>query len=597
MKIIGLYIYPETPSNISKRLEPGWYPFVESEFDIDNPQNPPVINGGPEKFFYTSNEKLNINISVIVGKNGSGKSTLSEIVLNLINNLCFHILKEGDIEDILKLSLVKNIYAELFYEKDDNIYSIKNDDTTTTLSIFTSSGRQELDLKNKYVLSEHLFYTLSLNYGLYSFNQSNICGFVNKVKGSDYEYWFDRFFHRIDGYRLPLTIIPDRYKGCIDVNRENTLANQRLCAISLYLKIKGKKRLIKEYEPVAIRYAYQGFSREEAMAKTHAVIQIGDNPDTIEELFDSIHSEWSNKLSSTIHRNLDMDLIESSLNYITYKTLKICVMYPFYRKYITEREDNSFSELIDNLLEDKSHITLKIRCVINFLKDDFYIHTPVSRVTVEDIINKYDPKDFNDLQGILPPPFFYYEMEYISKRIQNSINKQNYLTIYSLSSGERQQLYYISSVLTHLANLSSIPVKDLNRVAYHHINIIMDEVELYFHPEYQRTFIYRLIEALSTGIIDSRRIRSVNIICVTHSPFILSDIPEGNVLYLGEKSKDKNNTMKTFGANIYDLLKDGFFMEVGMGEFSLNKIKEIFKVSEIVDIEEKRSLYHEKKRN
>ncbi|MEA3553669.1 MAG: hypothetical protein U9R39_04590, partial [Campylobacterota bacterium] len=62
-------------------------------------------------------------------------------------------------------------------------------------------------------------------------------------------------------------------------------------------------------------------------------------------------------------------------------------------------------------------------------------------------------------------------------------------------------------------------------------------------------------------------------------PFILSDLPKENVIFLedGEQKypfKDK----QTFGANIHTLLSHGFFMNDGlMGEFAKNKINNVIK--------------------
>ena len=149
-----------------------------------------------------------------------------------------------------------------------------------------------------------------------------------------------------------------------------------------------------------------------------------------------------------------------------------------------------------------------------------------------------------------------------------------------LSSGERQFAYMMSTYIYHLFNLESIALtkiralsgggrgqqSDTNRIAYRMINLIFDEMELCFHPEYQRTFVKRLTNLL----IDSKlnTIFSINIILTTHSPFVLSDIPLSNILFL-KKGKVANNavTINPFGANVNDILKQSFFLENGfMGE-------------------------------
>lgn len=70
-------------------------------------------------------------------------------------------------------------------------------------------------------------------------------------------------------------------------------------------------------------------------------------------------------------------------------------------------------------------------------------------------------------------------------------------------------------------------------------------------------------------------ISGINLLFATHSPYILSDIPDNYVLKL-EKGKPDYSTFLTFGANIHDLLRRSFFMKKGvMGEFAKNQIKDL----------------------
>ena len=72
-------------------------------------------------------------------------------------------------------------------------------------------------------------------------------------------------------------------------------------------------------------------------------------------------------------------------------------------------------------------------------------------------------------------------------------------------------------------------------------------------------------------------IKAVNIILVTHSPFVLSDIPKNNVLFLQEGVPVRVMQENTFGANIHSLLQNGFFLEgAPMGEFAKEKINKMF---------------------
>ena len=122
---------------------------------------------------------------------------------------------------------------------------------------------------------------------------------------------------------------------------------------------------------------------------------------------------------------------------------------------------------------------------------------------------------------LMPPPIF--NSEIIMKRDKDEAE----IPFYKLSSGERQFLFLMSSVIYHVMNIKSVPT---SRIAYRYVNIILDEVELCFHPEYQRTFLYKLLQSIQRLHLNTYC--GFNIIITTHSPFLLSDIPQSNVLYL-----------------------------------------------------------------
>ena len=107
-----------------------------------------------------------------------------------------------------------------------------------------------------------------------------------------------------------------------------------------------------------------------------------------------------------------------------------------------------------------------------------------------------------------------------------------------------------------------------------HYLLLIDECDLYFHPQWQKDWLYyflKLIEILFEG--------NVQVILTTHSPFILSDFPNNNVTFLANKTKKltlKNEiegSPRTFGANINELFTNSFFISDGlMGKFAKNKI-------------------------
>ena len=122
----------------------------------------------------------------------------------------------------------------------------------------------------------------------------------------------------------------------------------------------------------------------------------------------------------------------------------------------------------------------------------------------------------------------------------------------------------VVSIIYHIKNIESVQV-DKYRHRYHHINVILDEVELYYHPDYQRKLLASMIQMLSWSHIDARKIRSVNIIMVTHSPFVLSDVPQNRIIYL-EDGVYRPVKTETFSSNIHELLYNQFYIHSPIGE-------------------------------
>lgn len=143
-----------------------------------------------------------------------------------------------------------------------------------------------------------------------------------------------------------------------------------------------------------------------------------------------------------------------------------------------------------------------------------------------------------------------------------------------MSSGQRQLLNLVCSVSYHLKNIDNIP--RLNGwVNYSNANVVLDEIDLYFHPEYQRKIVKFLIDIF--GKIKYEKIKAINFLISTHSPFVLSDVPKQNVLFLKKGAQDFSMQENTFGANIHTLLKNGFFLDgMPIGDFAKEKINDLF---------------------
>ena len=111
--------------------------------------------------------------------------------------------------------------------------------------------------------------------------------------------------------------------------------------------------------------------------------------------------------------------------------------------------------------------------------------------------------------------------------------------------------------------------------------ILLDEPDVLLHPNWAKKFIKKLVQIITQDSILKEK--QLHIIMSTHSPFILSDLPKENIIFLKNGKQVNPDITQTFGANIHTLLSDGFFMSNGlMGEFAKNKIEEIKKFYELI---------------
>jgi len=136
--------------------------------------------------------------------------------------------------------------------------------------------------------------------------------------------------------------------------------------------------------------------------------------------------------------------------------------------------------------------------------------------------------------------------------------------LFHLSSGERK--LFVEMLIIYEAIKNNDTDDNL---------LLLDEPDLALHPNWQKKYMKKLINLLS--IFHTKRF---HIIVTSHSPFILSDLPKENVIFL-EKGKQVypfEEGKQTFGANIHTLLSHGFFMKEGfMGEFAKEKIDKSIK--------------------
>jgi len=534
----------------------------------------------PDKFYGE-----NISFHAIVGVNGSGKSTVIELMIRIINNLSYYVIRDKT-NNIASADLipVRNLKAELYYESNDKIFSVVIDKDN-----YGWKDDEEQSYGSRFEDLEFLFYSLVVNYSHYSYNcldyKSEIIG---RYKS---KFWIESLFHKNDGYTTPVVLNPYRDKGIVDINSETDLSIQRLISIFTYFELHG--------EPFHDDYVLHSFElkvdSDNVLAKYNKIKenywrQITKNKatqfGTIEKYI--IHSWYELFIPDT---NINSKIYELCQKYLVYKTISIIVKYKYinaaYQKFIKENKLNDnqreqFSYIVGVIKSDTSHVTLKLRQLINYMTLNSYEPKQYNLVEITTKFKGWFQGNYplNQIMDLLPPPIFRNSF-YLSYKDKKRGRAK--ISITDMSSGERQFLFSLSSVLYHLINLDSITEPE--RVIYKNIQIILEEIELYYHPEYQRKFIQTFIKHINLLRLNPEI--QIDVLIATHSPFILSDIPKENILLLKNGIPEKlPNNRDTFCANFYDLLKYEFFLkDNAIGLFAQTEIEKVIKFIENKDEE------------
>jgi hypothetical protein len=237
-------------------------------------------------------------------------------------------------------------------------------------------------------------------------------------------------------------------------------------------------------------------------------------------------------------------------------------------EYISFEElENDFVREVSSYNNEKAHNHLKLYEKIVHLIEQGFVVVPEKPLSfaIFDILSHFE--EFKT--------FVYFYQNCVFSTSGNFLNFPDYflnihwgkIQNYQFSTGER----YLFNILSRLYYLAS-SIKEQN------ILLFLDETESGFHPEWQRRY-FTIFMKFLPKIFENK---SLQIILTSHSPFVLSDLPKENVIFL-KKGEDGNcqvvdglHEMKqTFGANIHTLLSDGFFMDGLMGDFAKGKIDEV----------------------
>lgn len=487
----------------------------------------------------------------------SNKSPVIDEVLRQLANAAGRLEKRIRYAQLKEELLRKKFNVSLIYENAGHIYEISCCSGNIDHYMFEGKNKAwvALDLKK-------FCYTISLNYSHHGLN-SQIIG-----------EWITRLFHKNDAYRTPLVISPMRTNGDYEINKELRLSRERLMTSLAYeLVRRDSYKLLDKYTLINFIFT----------PKKAGVI----SPPYGDKDFTGLKSAALLKKAGVKAFSDSMLHVEKAVAYIEDKMFRIGDHY--------EDLVHAYGTLEEFIWGENTHATKKIKQTLLYLKritnephknllpepNDAgeIVMTPSQLVNYIQVGNDNGQAGPMEIMEISMPGFLSVDFEFLAE-------DSGTVRLSWLSSGEQQMIFNIHTLLYHIYNLASVHKgKRLshntgnsgmeNRPSYPNISILLDEIELYYHPDMQRRLISNLVNSFEHMAKPSELgIESINICILTHSPFVLSDIPVQNTLRLNN-GKPAANSGQTFAANIHELLRNDFFLGSFMGNFAKEKIQSV----------------------
>lgn len=478
------------------------------------------------------------------------------------------------------------------------------------------------DFKKQKMVAKRFFYLIATNYSL----QAYIANDYRKERTIEFDrgkkenvpsrcIWLNNLFHKNDGYMCPIVLNPMRSEGKIDMTNEEHLTTQRLEAILIeddedapFLQDYKFERIEYNLNPRTIQYGFREWEHGRRLYYTEEEVNAHNEENSGDDMwfyeedvdlsdFETIardKSYYSYHILKALYCGVKPGMTKLQLalrEYVVYKVLTIAEKYPSFSSYAdrynsrllftpipikdSKQTTKEIRKLARSAKGNRSHIGLKLNQALNFIyktnriSDKKMLERLEKSFTYREYAEIFNiplkGKRIIDRMRLLPPSIFHREI-YVKK------DREEERTIESLSSGERQFYYMMSAIVYHMLNLSTISPNG-RRIRYRDVCLVLDEIEICFHPDYQRKFLKWFIDIIARMGLNKKT--GIHVIFTTHSPFLLSDIPKVNILSLENGYPKPLSMHDTFCANVYDLLRSPFFMKEYIGEFAADKLDKL----------------------
>ena len=496
------------------------------------------------------------NVTAVIGRNGSGKTTLLEHLSRLSCIPPQKILKE-DYEDFQKNKNEKYLYIYILKEQ-ENIFiyhsferNFLNNTKYTEKAMYGDNYATKLHL-NEIGLNDILkLYISNSTFGSIQRNDVNREAKLEGVSLSPagISTIAKMYFNKLLGldeifYEKSLLYT---WKNILKQNLD-LQHFQGICDLLYFHKLIKNGKMD--------TYEIHISSSISLSCKYAASLLMRNIPQNISEKEHSFFDELCqriDKLRATIREETNYVIVNMTTNLV----LEMCIDLEISPKDIT-----SVAECLDWIKQNRDASS----------KKEYYLEAVNEIENLNSILRKALGKE-----NLLPKYDLAYDHSLVFDRdkdeqsyndflnfIEERFNARNSLILryiiienIGMSSGERafQNFFSWINLMPVFNSIDpSVPKKMRNTIL-----ILIDEIDLYLHPDWQRKFLSIMLEEIHLQFSEYK----VQIIFATHSPLCLSDIPRENTVYLLGDGQvgDRRKHVQTFGKDVYSLLNDAFYLD------------------------------------
>lgn len=513
--------------------------------------------------------KGNINVTAIIGENGTGKTNFFRFILQQLSCPVFF-----EFEGII----VFNSYGKTQIYHHENIKVLFDNEKITKITNLAKPNKVVNGEKlNESIFVERTKYIYisnilnpdfknnfdDINFGFFSkiYSKNSLLtkdiDFFNSINKTQNDLRFkDAFaYHNVmELFRQKDLIISDiskDLKGILNFNFPDSLA----CSVNTFYEecllsfCKNNKNLVnyerlsnsikKGVEKLKIKYEVKGFTKN----------KYGENSINI----------------------FKIDIFRAIL------FLKLFNLFVLY------------NDIKDKDIKDKFHISERfynfsyddITSTITFFKDLFHEiskqnRSPETYINLTEYLFEHinNKKNIFESDGEIYIIFHKNDLNVFFEKTKSVFYRNSFIDLQWFNSESNSFNFLSNGENNILAILSRLYQASVEVNSYDDMYIMIDEGDLGLHPKWQKKFL-RICLEVSKRIFKIDR-KKFHFIFSSHSPFLLSDLPNYNVILLENnngKVEIQKNTDLTFAGNIHTLYSKDFFIdEILIGDFAKEKI-------------------------